>query len=60
MPSKLFCDYLEVEDGAALRVVEGRRAVEEAEEKRDRRGAGDELEPEAPRKQPEEICPLIN
>ena len=45
--------YLEVQDGAALRVVESRGAVEEAEEERDGRGAGDNLEAVTPRKQPE-------
>ena len=45
--------YLEVQDGAALRVVEGRGAVEEAEEERDGCGAGDNLEAVTPRKQPE-------
>ena len=45
--------YLEVQDGAALRVVEGRGAVKEAEEERDYRGAGDDLEAVAPRKQSE-------
>ena len=38
-----------MEDGAALRVVEGGRAVEEAEEEGDRGDAGDDLEAEAPR-----------
>ena len=41
--------HLEVEDGAALRVVEGGRAVEEAEEEGDRGDARDDLEAEAPR-----------
>ena len=41
--------HLEVEDGAALRVVERGRAVEEAEEEGDRGDAGDDLEAEAPR-----------
>ena len=45
--------YLEVQDGAALRVVEGRGAVKEAEEERDCGGAGDDLEAVAPRKQSE-------
>ena len=45
--------YLEMQDGAALRVVEGGGAVKEAEEERDCRGTGDDLEPEAPRKQSE-------
>ena len=38
-----------MEDGAALRVVEGGRAVEEAEEEGDRGDARDDLEAEAPR-----------
>ena len=42
-----------MEDGAALRVVEGGRAVEEAEEEGDRGDAGDDLEAEAPRKEAE-------
>ena len=42
-----------MQDGAALRVVEGRGAVEEAEEERDGCGAGDNLEAVTPRKQPE-------
>ena len=42
-----------MEDGAALRVVERGRAVEEAEEEGGRRDAGDDLEAEAPRKEAE-------
>ena len=38
-----------MEDGAALRVVEGGRAVEEAEEEGDRGDARDDLEAETPR-----------
>ena len=38
-----------MEDGAALRVVERGRAVEEAEEEGDRGDARDDLEAEAPR-----------
>ena len=40
--------YLEMQDGAALRVVERGRAVKEAEEEGDGGGAGDDLEAEAP------------
>ena len=42
-----------MEDGAALRVVEGGRAVEEAQEEGGRGDAGDDLEAEAPRKETE-------
>ena len=40
--------YLEMQDGAALRMVERGRAVKEAEEEGDGGGAGDDLEAEAP------------
>ena len=40
--------YLEMQDGAALWVVECGRAVKEAEEEGDGGGAGDDLEAEAP------------